>query len=357
MKTLMLLITVLCGFTINAQTQIDINIINNPSVIGPLEAPFACRELIEICKKDSLKIAKIFNSEFHDRTPYTRFCKDYLQNVLCDSLFSIKNDSNIQYVNRILNQIKYPKVIKMPTINWGRIFSTCETCSFCTDREDIPFYYFFVLVYMQEEQVKQLITFDNGNPWNDMITEIKFGNVIIENRADNACLEISRRKMQFLIDKWSSCQIPEIQELVKSIEENMQLYELINPVDVIKGTWRGSFGNKTINLTLDYDASMAETEKAEAKRTHRGWSANDNYGVLAKSIFDGQPENKAVSAKGYYSDGDRHVRVSLIEQPDTAQWNGEFNLWVNRKTNKMHGTWESNNKKLKREFELEKVKE
>jgi hypothetical protein len=78
---------------------------------------------------------------------------------------------------------------------------------------------------------------------------------------------------------------------------------------------------------------------------------------LAKSIFDGQPESKAVSSKGYFTDGGMSIRVNLIELPDTAQWNGEFNIWVNRKTNLMRGTWESNNKKLKREFELEKVKE
>lgn len=214
------------------------------------------------------------------------------------------------------------------------------------------------LYYMNEPEVKQMIAYDKGKQWEYMLMGIKNGDIYDGVASTNLAIrKIDHRIMQFLINKWSPCQIPEVQELVKVLKESLPLNELANPVDLIKGTWQGAFGNKTINLTIDYDASVADEEKAEAKRTRHGWFENDNFGVIGKSIFDGQPESKTVPSKGYYHDGGMSVQVNLIELPDTAQWNGEFNLWVNRKTNKMHGTWESNNKKLKREFELEKISE
>ena len=321
------------------------------------EFPFIARELVEIYKSDTTIITNYFVRNRECRSSVDLYINDMCANALGDSLLKIRDDKNCAIIDKMLSEINIVRPQK-PNLDWGNVYLCGDNCPFGDYPPDVYWNVEFSLVYMTEFEIKQMIAFEKGEQWGYVLQDVLCGDCFEGFLStDSGKREIDRRIKQYLINKWSPCQIPEVQELVKVLEESMPLAELENPVDVIKGTWRGTFGNKTINLTIDYDASIADEEKAEAKRTRRGWTSIGNYGVLTQSIFDGQPESKAVSAKGYYTDGGKDVIINLIEQPDTVQWNGEFNLWVNRKTNKMRGIWESNNKKLKREFELEKVSE
>ena len=356
-------IMVLNQTIITQNSQVNSDIVNHWAElhISNIEMPFMASELIEIYKNDTTILNECYwgigsSQEYRKSHLGSLYLYDMSVNALVDSLCNKRNDNNNKLIDKIISEIDCHKPI-MPEVDWGNLFLVCETCPFGEYPPDVYNDFKAALIYAGEKEIKQMISFENEYQWKQQILDIQYGNGIAEYQPNTASMEKCRRIMQFLIDKWSPCQIPEIQELVKVLKENLPLDELVNPVDVIKGNWRGSFGNKTINLTIEYDASIAESEKAEAIRTRWGMFKDDNFGVLAKSIFDGQSEGKVVSSKGYYTDGGKDIRINLIEQPDTAQWNGEFNLWVNRKTNKMHGTWESNNKKLKREFELEKVKE
>jgi len=82
-------------------------------------------------------------------------------------------------------------------------------------------------------------------------------------------------------------------------------------------------------------------------------SNNDNK-VTGKSKFVGQPDSKFVLMVGNYKDKGTYFEIEMIEQPDTAQWNGIFKYQINKETRILKGTWESNNRELKREFELKK---
>lgn len=321
------------------------------------EFPFIARELVEIYKSDTTIITNHFVRNRESCSSVDLYINDMCANALGDSLLKIRDDKNCAIIDKMLSKINIVRP-KKPDLDWGDVYLCCDECPFADYPPEVYWNQEFSLIYMTEYEIRQMIAFEKGEQWGYLLKDVQFGDCFSGFRStDSGEREIDRRIKQYLINKWSLCQIPEVQELVKVLEESMPLAELENPVDVIKGTWRGAFGNKTINLTIDYDASIADEEKAEAKRTRWGMFTDDYFGVLGKSIFDGQPESKTVPSKGYFHDGGMSVRVNLIELPDTAQWNGEFNLWVNRKTNKMYGTWESNNKKLKREFELEKVSE
>lgn len=355
------IIIVVLTFIANALFAQDFGekIVNNYKHLTQIGGQLFTKEIIEIYKTDTTIINNKYNRKVDDKSKGGTYVDTICTNAFYKSLLETKTDSNSIIIDSIISKLKRINLnVPYYNVDWGQVYSVCEQCPFGMWACDQWYYERFALIYMTEKEIKQMISFENGEQWAYMLEDIQngtlFDGVISTNIADRA---IDRRIMQFLINKWSPCQIPEVQKLVKVLEESMPLVELISPIDVIKGTWRGAFGNKTINLTIDYDASIAEAEKTEAKRTRWGMFTDDYFGVIAKSIFEGQPESKAVPSKGYYTDGGKDVRVNLIEQPDTAQWNGEFYLWINRKTNRIYGTWESNNKKLKREFELEKVKE
>ena len=326
-------------------------------MLSQKEFPFIARELVEIYKSDTTIITEHFVRNREKCSSVDLYINDMCANALGDSLLKIRDDNNRALIDKMLSKINIVRPQK-PDLDWSDVYLCGDKCPFADCPSEVYWNLEFSLIYMTEYEIKQMIAFEKGEQWGYLLTDVQLGDCFSGFLStDSGEREIDRRIKLYLINKWSSCQIPEVQEMVKVLEEKMPLAELKNPVDVIKGTWRGAFGDKTINITIDYDASIAKAEKAEAERTRHGWFKNDNFGVLAKSIFDGQPESKAVSAKGSYIDGGWDIRINLIEQPDTAQWNGEFNIWVNRKTNKMHGTWESNNQKLKRKFELEKVSE
>lgn len=114
-----------------------------------------------------------------------------------------------------------------------------------------------------------------------------------------------------------------------------------SPLRIINGIWQGTFGDKKEIYFLN------------------GYSnVNNNANkVTGKSKIIGQPDSKYVPMVGNYKDKDSYFEIEMIEQPDTAQWNGIFRYQINKETRLLKGTWESNNGNLKREFELKKISE
>lgn len=358
-KSILLFIGIISCIFSNAQNLSIVAGYKHYYDLTQIEFPFIYKELFNIYKFDSAFVYGHFikNRQSKDLNDVDLYMNDMCAKALKDSLLKLSNDVESKEFDRIMTFLGNIEP-RNPNVNWNGVFQICDECPFGDMPTDVIWNVKFSLIYMSEAEINQMINYKNGEQWNFVLLGIKNGDYFTGlNSIDKGLIEIDRRVMQFLIDKWSPCQIPEVQELVKVLKESMPLEELANPVDVITGTWRGAFGNKTINFTINYDASIAEAEKEHAKQTRWGMFTNCYFGVLGTSLFDGQPESKSVQSKGYYTDGGKAVQINLIEQPDTAQWNGEFNIWIDRKTNMMHGTWESNNKKLKREFELEKVKE
>lgn len=114
-----------------------------------------------------------------------------------------------------------------------------------------------------------------------------------------------------------------------------------SPLRVINGIWQGSFG---------------DTKEIYFLNTYSNYNNEDNK-VTGKSKFVGQPDRKYVQMVGNYKDNGDYFSIEMVEQPDTAQWNGVFKYQINKKTRIIKGYWQSNNGKLKRKFELKKISE
>lgn len=108
---------------------------------------------------------------------------------------------------------------------------------------------------------------------------------------------------------------------------------------VLSGMWEGKFGERTIDFRVSCDDD----------------NLNPEHKLRGKSKFVGQNDRHLVPMTGSFIDKGDVIEVQMVEQPDTAAWNGVFNYTIERKTKTIKGTWESNNKKLRREYVLEKL--
>lgn len=359
MKRIIIVVLAFAANTLFAQ-DIDKEIVNDYKHLPQVGGHLFVKEIIEIYKTDTTIIDKIYNREVDDRSQGGAYTDTICSNTFYNSLFKFKNDSNSEIVESMISKLKRIN-LKIPyyNVNWGDVYVCGTKAPFGHDPTETWYYMRFALIYMGVNEIKQMIAFDNGEQWEYMLQDIRNG-VLFDGIESTKLADrvIDRRIMQFLIDKWSLYQIPAIQELVKVLEDNLPLGIESNPSNIINGTWRGAFGNKIINLALNYDASIAETEKNEIIKKKR-WRmfADENFGIIGNSFFDGQDGSKAIQAKGFYTESGKNMRITLIEQPDTAQWNGIFYIHINRKSKKIDGSWNSNNGKIQRLFELEKVKE
>lgn len=162
--------------------------------------------------------------------------------------------------------------------------------------------------------------------------------------SDDRASEILRRKFLYLYNIFNKQE----SELAKYTAEQLLKIKVVRPMPIpqdsplriINGTWQGAFGDKEIYFLNGYSNVN-----------------NDSNKVTGESKFVGQPDSKYVPMVGNYKDKGSYFEIEMIEQPDTAQWNGVFKYKIDKETRVLKGTWESNNGKLKREFELKKVSE
>jgi len=160
--------------------------------------------------------------------------------------------------------------------------------------------------------------------------------------SEDRASEVLRRKFLYLWNLFKQ----QNNELAQYTAEQLLKIKVVrpkpvpqySPLRVINGAWQGAFGSeKEIYIINSYSDV----------------SNNDNK-VTGKSKFVGQPDSKFVLMVGNYKDKGTYFEIEMIEQPDTAQWNGIFKYQINKETRILKGTWESNNRELKREFELKK---
>ena len=308
-----------------------------------VEMPFMVDELIDVYIKDTTIVSKHFPSQekrIGQQDCYVgHWCLyDTGVKMLKDSLLNRRNSSNEHIIEKILSEIGCLPPQK-PNIDWGLVFVGCENCERC------PFTDFVVgsypeaktsLIYMSEPEIKQMIAFENGEQWGYLLDGIRLGDVFSGvTSTDPIRREIDRRIICFLIQKWSPCQIPEVQQLVSVLKEVLPMEYKDEWYEAITGKWRGQFGEKTIEITID---------------------ANE-FEINGFSKFEGQPDEKRITFYGdeYQQVEGPYVCFTVTEQPTDKEWNGKFYCRLVRNTGKMEGTWTSNNRKLERAFVLERV--
>ncbi|HPD95659.1 MAG TPA: hypothetical protein PLA24_07165 [Tenuifilaceae bacterium] len=163
--------------------------------------------------------------------------------------------------------------------------------------------------------------------------------------SEDRCPEVLGREIIYVIEKLGKSDDVLAKESAPFID-NIRIFRYRPPADdsplrVINGIWQGSFG---------------DTKEIYFLNTYSNYNNEDNK-VTGKSKFVGQPDRKYVQMVGNYKDNGDYFSIEMVEQPDTAQWNGVFKYQINKKTRIIKGYWQSNNGKLKRKFELKKISE
>ena len=161
--------------------------------------------------------------------------------------------------------------------------------------------------------------------------------------SDDRVSEMFNRKIEYL--RYLLMQSGE--ELCAYTAEQIDKIQIVHPhpIDknsnwiVLSGAWKGDFGERVIDFRVSCDDD----------------NLNPEHKLRGSSKFVGQNDRHLVPMTGTFIDKGDIIEVQMVEQPDTAAWNGVFNYIIERKTKRIKGTWVSNNKKLKREYVLEKL--
>lgn len=161
--------------------------------------------------------------------------------------------------------------------------------------------------------------------------------------SEDRARELLTRKIEYL----RYLLMQEKDKLCAYTAEQIEKIQIVHPhpIDknanwiVLSGMWEGKFGERTIDFRVSCDDD----------------NLNPEHKLRGKSKFVGQNDRHLVPMTGSFIDKGDVIEVQMVEQPDTAAWNGVFNYTIERKTKTIKGTWESNNKKLRREYVLEKL--
>ncbi|MCQ2226987.1 MAG: hypothetical protein MJZ01_03630 [Bacteroidales bacterium] len=306
--------------------------------VSYIELPFMVDEVLAIYEIDTTIISKHYvNLSDKDRQSHLgyRYLYDMGVNAMVDSLNKRRNVYNASKIDKIISELHSRKAIA-PNVDWIELFSVCDVCPFGEYPPDSYSMFKAALVFASETEIRQTILSENGKQWEYALEDIAEGSIYFVGK-DDANREIDRRIIQFLIDKWSPCQIPEVQQLVSVLKEVLPMEYKDEWYEAITGKWRGQFGEKTIEITID---------------------ANE-FEINGFSKFEGQPDEKRITFYGdeYQQVEGPYVCFTVTEQPTDKEWNGKFYCRLVRNTGKMEGTWTSNNRKLERAFVLDKVVE
>lgn len=222
MKTTLFLLFFLSVNITNCQNNYDQKLVEEVSSISILEAPFMIEELVEIYKKDTLIIKRSFNKKIFDRTKYTLYCYNVCANYFYDRLMDKRNSKNEEVIDKIISDLNYDKDVTKPDIDWGKVFETCQTCPFGEYPDDRFFYFQFSVMFMGENEIKEMIEFSNGEQWKYALMAIKGGDAFALNKEGNyKQYVLDRRMASYIIEKWKDSKIPEVQELVATYKSVM----------------------------------------------------------------------------------------------------------------------------------------
>lgn len=333
-KLCFIFVAILSYVFCSAQNMSIVNSYEKYYELSTIELPFISQEILEIYKSDSTIVHSHFikNRQSKELNSVDLYMNDICAKVLKDSLTKCANDVNPIEFLRLKTFLGNNEPLK-PNVNWGGVFQVCDECPFGDMPLDVRWNVKFSLVYMSQTEIEQMIAFENGEQWNYILNDIKLGDYFgFRNIVE---IEINRRIITYLIQKWSPCQIPEVQQLVSVLKEVLPMEYKDEWYEAITGKWRGKFGEKTIEVTID---------------------ANE-FEINGFSKFEGQPDEKRITFYGdeYQQVEGPYVCFTVTEQPTDKEWNGKFYCRLVRNTGKMEGTWTSNNRKLERAFVLERV--
>lgn len=195
--------------------EYDKRIVENYSAVGVLEAPFLINELIEIYQRDSLIIKRIFNKEIFNRTQYTLYCYNICADFFHNRLIEKRNNENKVIVDKMISEIDYDKNVIKPQIAWSNVFKTCLTCPFGEYPDDRFFYFQFSIMFMEKQEIKEMIEYGNGSQWKYALMAIQGGDAFTLNKEENyKQYVLDRRIANYIIDRWKDSDIKEIQELI-----------------------------------------------------------------------------------------------------------------------------------------------
>jgi len=206
---------IFCSMHCQNDKNYDKRIVEKYSSVNIIEASFMVSELIEIYKKDSLIINKIFNKDAYNRTKYTIYCYNICADYFSKKLTEKINADNKEVINKILLNLSFDKNIIKPSIDWSNVFRTCLSCPFGEFPDERFFYFQFSLIFMGESEIKEMIRYENGKQWAYALMAIKEGDAFTLNREENYVKYVlDRRIASFIIEKWKDSEINELKELL-----------------------------------------------------------------------------------------------------------------------------------------------
>ncbi len=195
--------------------EYDYKIVENYSDLGVLEAPFMINELIDIYKKDSLIIKRKFNRDAHNRTEYTIYCYNVVADFFYKRLLEYRNSKNKAIIDKMISDLDYDKNIIKPQIDWSNVFRVCLTCPFGEYPSDEYFYIQFSLMFMGEQEIKEMIRYNNGEQWKFTLMAIEGGDLFTLTKEDNyARYVLDRRTAKYIIERWKDSKLKEVQDLI-----------------------------------------------------------------------------------------------------------------------------------------------
>lgn len=200
----------------------DEKIVKEASSISVLEAAFMINELVEIAKKDTLLIKRIFNKKIFNRTDCTLYCYNVCANYFYDKLISNINIKNENTIQKIIKDMNFDKNISKPDINWSKVFETCQTCPFGESPDERFFYFQFSIMFMGELEIKEMIKYKNGEQWKYALMAIKEGDAFTLNKEINyKQYQLDRRMASYIIERWKNTKIPELKEMIATYKSVM----------------------------------------------------------------------------------------------------------------------------------------
>jgi len=195
--------------------EYDEKIVENYSRVGILRAPFMVNELIEIYKKDTLIIKKLFHKDAHNRTKYTLYCYNVVADFFYKRLIEHRNDKNKAIIDKMIFDLDYDKNIVKPQIDWSNVFRACSTCPFADYPPGTFFYFQFSIMFMGEQEIKEMIRYKNGEQWRYALMAIEGGDSFTLTKEENyARYVLDRRTARYIIERWKDSKIKEVQDLI-----------------------------------------------------------------------------------------------------------------------------------------------
>ena len=296
----------------NAQTNTNIEK-KMPTFFSQIDAPFAVDELIKIHQENRSYLQNLFIKDRSAMSPsyVYLYINDKCAEVLYDSLTSRK-DPNIKAIVDEMKQILPHSTPVRPNVNWGDVFKMCDTCPFLQDPyDDRVFPSKFALLYLEYADILDMIKYENGEPWKNMLGSMASEDYFTAKVCMNEIRHrISSNEIRFLIDKWSKYEDKEIRDMISILEGLLRVTPL--EINLLNETWKVYISGKKYLLNI------------------KDMRNNDVRAELL-NLADGEK----ITLKG--SSEDLGCYISLMMSPEDSE--DEIELKISKSALKITGSW------------------